>query len=45
MLQLRHRPADTANLETVRWLGLLGIIVMTVAVIFKLTLPPPKKRD
>ena len=42
---ISHDSSDTANLESVRWLGLLVIILIIVAAAFKLTLSPPKKRD
>jgi tetratricopeptide (TPR) repeat protein len=37
--------SDTATLKTIGRLGLLGLIILTVVVIFKLTLPAPKKKD
>lgn len=42
---ISHDPSDTASLEAVGRLGLLGIIILTVVVIFKLILPAPKKKD
>jgi len=36
---------NTSSPEPVGRLGLFGIIILTVVVIFKLTLPAPKKRD
>jgi hypothetical protein len=36
---------NTAGLKTVSWLGLLGIIIVTFVLIFKLTLRAPEKRD
>ena len=43
-LMLRYS-VNTAGLKTVSWLGLLGIIILTFVLIFKLTLRAPKKRD
>ncbi len=37
--------SDTSTLKTISRLGLLGLIVVIFIVIFKLTLPAPKKRD
>ena len=36
---------NTTGLKTVSWLGLLGIIILTFALIFKLTLQAPEKKD
>ena len=36
---------NTDGLKTVSWLGLLGIIILTFVLIFKLTLRAPEKRD
>jgi tetratricopeptide (TPR) repeat protein len=43
-LTLRYA-VDNARLENVRWLGLVGIIVLTFVVVFQLTLRAPDKRD
>ena len=43
-LMLRYS-VNTAGLKTVSWLGLLGIIILTFVLIFKLTLRAPEKRD
>ena len=37
--------SDAATLKTISRMGLLGIIILTIVVIFKLTMPAPKKRD
>jgi len=42
---ISNDPSDTASLKAVGRLGFLGIIILTVVVIFKLTLPAPKKKD
>ncbi|MFC1811631.1 tetratricopeptide repeat protein [Thermodesulfobacteriota bacterium] len=36
---------DTAHLKSAGWFGLLGIIVLTFVVVFKLTIPAPNKKD
>ncbi len=41
---ISNDPSDTASLEAVGRLGLLDIIILTVVVIFKLTLPAPQKK-
>jgi len=43
-LMLRYS-VNIASLKTVSWLGLLGIIILTFVLIFKLTLRKPEKRD
>jgi tetratricopeptide (TPR) repeat protein len=43
-LMLRYS-VNTAGLKTVSWLGLLGIIILTFVLIFKLTLRAPEKKD
>lgn len=37
--------SDTSTLKTISRMGLVGIIVLVFVVIFKLTLPPPQKKD
>ncbi|MGD9037811.1 MAG: tetratricopeptide repeat protein [Syntrophobacterales bacterium] len=43
-LMLRYS-VNTAPLKTVSWLGLLGIIILTFVLIFRVTLRAPEKRD
>jgi tetratricopeptide (TPR) repeat protein len=43
-LMLRYS-VNIADPKTVSWLGLLGIIILTFVLIFKLTLRKPEKRD
>ncbi len=38
-------PLDYGKLEALRWLGLLGIVVLTFVVIFQLRLRVPKKKE
>lgn len=40
-----NQSSDTASLKAVSRMGLFGIIVIAVAIIFKLTLPPPRKKN
>lgn len=42
---MQRYSVNTASLKTVSWLGLLGIIILTFVLIFKLTLRAPEKRD
>lgn len=42
---ISNDPSDTASLKAVGRMGLFGIIVLAIVVIFKLTLPYPRKRD
>ena len=37
--------SDTPTLKVISRLGLVGIIILAFVVIFKLTLPPPRKKD
>ena len=36
---------DTTHLESARWFGLLGIVVLAFVVVFKLAIPAPNKKD
>jgi tetratricopeptide (TPR) repeat protein len=42
---ISNDPSDTANLKAVGRMGLVGIIILAIVVIFKLTLPSPRKKD
>jgi len=44
-LILKSYIPNTKTLKTVRWLGLLGIIVIAFAVIFQLAIRAPRKKD
>jgi tetratricopeptide (TPR) repeat protein len=42
---ISNDPSDTASLKAVGRMGLVGIIILAMVVIFKLTLPSPRKKD
>lgn len=42
---ISNDPSDTASLKAVGRMGLLGIIILAIVVIFKLTFPSPRKKD
>ena len=42
---ISNDPSDTASLKAVGRMGLVGIIIFAIVVIFKLTLPFPRKKD
>jgi tetratricopeptide (TPR) repeat protein len=42
---ISNDPSDTASLKAVGRMGLVGIIILAIVVIFKLTFPPPRKKD
>jgi len=37
--------ANTSDLQALRWFGFLGILILTLVVIFRLTLQAPRKKD
>lgn len=42
---ISNDPSDTASLKAVGRIGLVGVIILAVVLIFKLTLPAPRKKD
>lgn len=42
---ISNDPSDFASLKAVGRMGLFGIIILAIVVIFKLTLPSPRKKD
>ena len=42
---ISNDPSDAASLKAVGRMGLVGIIILAIVVIFKLTLPSPRKKD
>ena len=42
---ISNDPSDTASLKAVGRMGLVGVIILLIGVIFKLTLPSPRKKD
>jgi tetratricopeptide (TPR) repeat protein len=42
---ISNDPSDTASLKAVGRMGLVGIVILAIVVILKLTLPSPRKKD